>query len=62
MGEKAEKYFSFSAPIKNEHDNHKTVTHKLKFTDSFRLMPASLSSLVDNLSEIQIQKMSKWKL
>ena len=57
IGEKAEKYINFSAPIKKEPDNRKTITHKLKFINNFRLMPASLSSLVDNLSEIQIKKM-----
>ena len=38
--------------IKKELDNLKTITHKLKFIDSFRFMSTSLSSLVDNLSEI----------
>ena len=33
-------------------DNDKTITYKLKFIDSFRFMRASLSSLVDNFSEI----------
>ena len=32
-------------------DDGKTITYKLKFTDSLRFMPTSLSSLVDNLSE-----------
>ena len=30
----------------------KTVTYRLKFIDSCRFMPSSLSNLVDNLSEI----------
>ena len=30
----------------------KKITYKLKFIDSFRFMSISLSSLVDNLSEI----------
>ena len=30
-------------------DNGKTITYKLKFNDSFRLMPTSLSSFVDNV-------------
>ena len=29
----------------------KAITYKLKFIDSFRLMPTSLSNLVDSLSE-----------
>ena len=36
----------------SEHGNGKTTTHKLKFIDSFRFMPTSLSNLVDNLLEI----------
>ena len=46
-----EKYITFSVPIK-KCDDGKTITHKLKFIDSFRFMPASLSNLADNLSEI----------
>ena len=54
LGENTEKYITFSAPIykKNDNDNDKTIIYKLKFIDSFRFMAASLSSLVDNLSEI----------
>ena len=52
LGEDSEKYITFSVPIKKELDNGKTVTLKLKFIDSFRFMPTSLSNLVDNLSEI----------
>ena len=52
FGENAEKYITFSVPIKKELDNTKTITYKLKFIDSFRFMSTSLSSLVDNLSEI----------
>ena len=46
------KYITFSASIKEKLDNDKKITHKLKFIDSFRFMPTSLSSLVYNLSEI----------
>ena len=41
----------FSVTISKELDNGKASTCKLKFTDSFRFMSTSLSSLVDNLSE-----------
>ena len=52
LGEDTEKYISFSVPIKNEHDNDKTITYKIKLVDICRLMPSKLSNLVDNLSEI----------
>ena len=52
LGESTEKYITFSVPIKKEHDNGKTTIYKLKFFDSYRFMQNSLSSLVDNLSEI----------
>ena len=55
-----EKYVTFSVPIKKECDNsnnnnnnnNKKVTYKIKFIDSFRFMPTSLSELVDNTSGI----------
>ena len=47
-----EKYITFSVPIKKECDNTKTITHKLKFIDSFRFMSTSLSELVDDMSGI----------
>ena len=49
-------YITFSVPIKKEHDNGKTTTYKLKFIDSCRFVNALLSSLVDNLSGINIKK------
>ena len=52
LGENTEKYITFSVPIKKEHDNGKTITHKLKFIDSYRFMQSKLSDLADNLSEI----------
>ena len=52
LGENTEKYITFSAPIKKEHDNGKTTTYKLKFIDSYRFMQDSLSNLIDNLSGI----------
>ena len=38
-----EKYITFSVPIKKECDNGKTIAYKLRFIDSFRFMPTSLS-------------------
>ena len=52
LGESTKKYITFSAPVKKEYKNGKTTIYKLKFIDSFRFMSASLSGLVDNLSEI----------
>ena len=59
IGDNMEKYITFSVPIKKEVNNYdgnyskkKTVTYKLKFIDSFRFMPDSLSNLVDNTSGI----------
>ena len=52
IGDNMEKYITFSVPIKKECDNGKTITHKLKFIDSFRFMSTSLSELVDNISGI----------
>ena len=49
-GENKEKYITFSVPIKKKCGDGKIITHKLKFIDSFRFMPTSLSELVDNLS------------
>ena len=52
LGENTGKYITFSVPISKELDNAKIITYKLKFIDSFRFMSMSLSSLVENLSEI----------
>ena len=45
-----EKYITFCVPIKKEVNNYgskkKTITYKVKFIDSFRFMPDSLSNLV----------------
>ena len=48
LGENTEKHITFSIPIKNNENK----TYKLKFTDSYRFMSASLLDLVNNLSEI----------
>ena len=51
LGESAEKYINFSVPTRKELENGKTITYKIKLIDSLKLIPSSLSSLVDNLSE-----------
>ena len=58
LGENTEKYISFSLKInkkirkKDEDRNKKIVNipYRLRFIDSYRFMTASLSDLVDNLS------------
>ena len=60
LGENAEKYITFSAPIKKKHDNGKTTAYKLKFIDSCRFMQSPLSNLVDNLSEINNKEPNKF--
>ena len=52
--EENKSYKEQDVPIKKECDNGKTVTHKLKFIDSFRFMSTSLSELADNLLEFFI--------
>ena len=52
IGDNTEKYMHFSVPIKKECDNGKITTYNLKFIDSFRFMPTSLSKHVDNTSWI----------
>ena len=44
-----EKYITFSSPIKIKYDDGKTSRYKLRFIDSFRFMPTSLSELVNNM-------------
>ena len=48
-----EKYITYSVQIRKEVNNYdgndskkKTITYKLKFIDSFRFVPDSLSNLV----------------
>ena len=58
-----EKYVTFSVPINKKCDDGKTVTHKLRFIDSFRFMQASLAEHVNNLSGIfnSIECQNAWK-
>ena len=54
---KYRKYLIFSEPIINkELHNDKKITYKLKFINCFRFISSSLSSLVNNLSEIYSKK------
>ena len=63
LGENTEKYITFSVPVKkvinNENENDKEskpkkIKYRIKFIDSYRSMPDSLSNLVDNLSELKV--------
>ena len=56
LGENTEKYITFSVPMKKELKNGKVIIYKLKFIDSYRFMSTSLSSLIDNLTEINKTK------
>ena len=59
LGENAQKYITFSVPIKKEitkkdkdgNDKTTKILYKIKFMDSFRFMSSSLSNLAGNLSE-----------
>ena len=51
IGENMEKYITFSVSIKKKYGDSKTITRKLRFIDTFRLMSTSLSDLVYNMSE-----------
>ena len=53
LGENTEKYITFSICIfKKTGANKKPIAYQIKFIDSFRHMPLSLSNLVDNLAEL----------
>ena len=51
---KSEKYITFAVPLKKKTKNKKLVT------DSCRFMNTSLSSLTDNLSEINNKECKRW--
>ena len=71
LGENAEKYITYSLPIKQEVANDdyaddddgkkkkKTAEYRLSFADRCRLMPAKLSDLNDNLLWIHDKKGEK---
>ena len=48
--ENMEEYITFSVPIKKKCDDGKTITCKLRFIDSFRIMPTSSAELADSMS------------
>ena len=53
FGENTEKYITFSICIfKKTEAGKKPIAYQIKFIDSFRHMPQSLSNLVDNLAEL----------
>ena len=53
VGENTEKYITFSIYILKKADvDKKPIAYQIKFIDSFRHMPQSLSNLVDNLAEL----------
>ena len=63
FGENAEKYITFSVPIKKELDNGKTMTYELNFVDSFRFMSTTLSKRIDNLkSKLEFKGLKNNKL
>ena len=70
LGENTEKYINFSVPIKKEttkkdkngNDEITKISYKIKFIDSYRFMSASLSNLVNNLSEgVHVDKCTDFK-
>ena len=54
IGQNTEKYITFSICIfkKTYANDKKPIAYQIKFIDSFRHMPQSLSNLVDNLAEL----------
>ena len=59
LGEKTEKYKTFSVPIKKEikkndkdgNEDNTTISYKIKFIDTARLIASPLSNLVDSLAD-----------
>ena len=52
LDENMEKYITFKVPIKKMNEDGTILTHKLEFMDSYRFMARALSTIADNLSEI----------
>ena len=61
LGEKKEKYITFSVPLKKENDNGEIITYKLKFIDGYRFIQTSLSNVADNLSGVYDKECNKCK-
>ena len=55
LGENAEKYISFTVPFKKV-INDEEIKYRIRISDSCRFMQDSLSNLVDNLSELRLNK------
>ena len=55
LGENTEKYICFTVPYKKA-INDKEINYRIRISDSCRFMKDSLSALVDNLSELKINK------
>ena len=55
LGENTEKYISFTVQFKKV-INDKEIKYKIRFSDSGRFVQDSLSNLLDNLSELKINK------
>ena len=49
LGKNAEKYITFSLPIKKQLDDGKTITYKIKFIHSFRLLIIYLVLIAKNV-------------
>ena len=53
LGGNTEKYITFPVPIKKEnYEDGKMISYKIKFIYSCRFMQSALSDLANNLSEI----------
>ena len=46
LGENTEKYITFSIPIKKENNDGKTITHKIKFIDTCRVMQSMQMQII----------------
>ena len=55
LGENTEKYISFTVSFKKV-INDKEIKYRIRISNSCRFMQDSLSNLVDNLSELKINK------
>ena len=60
LGKNTEKYVSFTVPFKkvinDEQSNDEEIKYRIRISDSCRFMQDSLSNLLDNLSELKINK------